>query len=101
MRMLLTIEGHEVHLAHTGKDAYAVAQRVRPHIAILDIGMPDLNGYEVARRIRHEAWGKPINLIAVTGWGQDADKRRSHVAGFDHHMTKPIDFDVLKRLLQS
>jgi len=101
MSMLLTHAGHEVHLAHTGAEAWAIAKRVRPEIGILDIGMPDLSGHDVAERIRHEAWGKNITLIALTGWGQDADKRRSLVAGFDHHLTKPIDFESLTRLLNA
>jgi CheY-like chemotaxis protein len=101
MRMLLELAGHEVHLAHTGAEALATAKRVRPDIAILDIGMPDLSGHAVAERIRHEAWGKDVILIALTGWGQDSDKRRSLAAGFDHHLTKPIDFEILKRLFDA
>jgi two-component system, chemotaxis family, CheB/CheR fusion protein len=99
LSMLLNISGHEVHLAHTGAEALATAKRVRPDIAILDIGMPDLTGYEVAERIRNEAWGKEMALIAVTGWGQDSDRRRALGAGFDHHLTKPIDPDRLKQLI--
>ena len=101
MRMLLELAGHEVHLAHSGAEALAIANRVRPDIGILDIGMPDLSGHDVAERIRHEAWGKDVTLIAVTGWGQDADKRRSLAAGFDHHLTKPIDFEILKRMFEA
>jgi two-component system CheB/CheR fusion protein len=101
MRMLLQLAGHEVHLAHTGAEALATAKRERPDIGILDIGMPDLTGYEVAERIRHEAWGKDITLIAITGWGQDADKRRAFAAGFDHHLTKPVDPDALGRLFDA
>lgn len=62
--------------------------------------MLDLTGYGLAERIRHEAWGKHITLIALTGWGQDADKRRARAAGFDHHLTKPVDPEILERLLQ-
>jgi CheY-like chemotaxis protein len=58
---------------------------------VIDIGMPDMNGYEVAERIRHEAWAQQITLIALTGWGQESDKRRAVVSGFDHHCTKPVD----------
>ena len=101
MSMLLGLSGHEVHLAHTGAEALALANRVRPDIGILDIGMPDLTGYEVAERIRHEAWGKDVTLIAVTGWGQDADRRRALAAGFDHHLTKPIDPEKLERLFDA
>jgi len=71
---------------------------VRPEVGIFDIGMPDLNGYELAERIRHEAWGGKMLLIAVTGWGQEADKRRALAAGFDHHLTKPIEPEQLERL---
>ena len=98
MSMLLKLSGHEVYLAHSGAEAFEVAQRKRPDIAVLDIGMPDLNGYEVAERIRHEAWGERIKLIAVTGWGQAEDKRRALAAGFNHHLTKPVDPSQLEAL---
>ena len=90
-----------MHVAHSGAEALEIANRVRPEIGILDIGMPDMNGYDVAERIRHEAWGKEIKLIAVTGWGQEADKRRALAAGFDHHLTKPIEFEKLKELIDN
>jgi CheY-like chemotaxis protein len=99
--MLLKLSGHEVHLAHTGADALEAAERVRPDIGIFDIGMPDLSGYEVAERIRHEAWGENITLIAVTGWGQESDKRRALAAGFDHHLTKPVDPEELELLFDA
>jgi CheY-like chemotaxis protein len=70
-------------------------------VALLDIGMPGLNGYEVARRVRHGPLGRSITLIAVTGWGQDRDKAQAHQAGFDHHFTKPVDPERLSRLLRS
>jgi two-component system CheB/CheR fusion protein len=101
MSMLLKLSGHEVHLAHTGADALRAAREIRPDIGIFDIGMPDLNGYEVAERIRHEAWGKRITLIAVTGWGQESDKRRALAAGFDHHLTKPVDPEKLELLFDT
>ncbi len=96
--MFLELDSHEVHIAYTGEEAFALAARMRPDIAILDIGMPDLNGYELARRIRHEAWGNNMLLIAVTGWGQESDKRQSRLAGFDHHLTKPVDPSQLTAL---
>jgi CheY-like chemotaxis protein/two-component sensor histidine kinase len=96
--MFLETLGHEVYLAHTGTEALEVAKRLRPDIGVLDIGMSDLSGYEVARRIRLEAWGDKVTLIAVTGWGQVDDKRRAQVAGFDHHLTKPIDPEQLEHL---
>ena len=94
--MLLNLSGHEVFLAHSGKDALTVAQEKRPDVAVLDIGMPDLSGYEVAERIRLEPWGEHITLIALTGWGQENDRRRAQAAG-DHHCTKPVDPDDLQR----
>ena len=99
--LLLEQSGHEVHLAHSGAQALALAKAVRPDIGVFDIGMPDLSGYELAERIRHEAWGGQITLIAVTGWGQESDKRRALAAGFDHHLTKPIDPDSLEALFIS
>lgn len=98
MGMLLEFGGHEVHLAFSGAAALEIAKRLKPDIVILDIGMPDLDGYEVAQRIRHEAWGEHVLLIAVTGWGQADDKRRAAAAGFDHHLTKPVDPVQLERL---
>jgi two-component system CheB/CheR fusion protein len=96
--MYLQLQGHEVHLAHTGAEALAVAAAVKPDVGVIDIGMPDMNGYEVAERIRHEAWGERIVLIALTGWGQESDKRRAIAAGFDHHCTKPVDPATLEPL---
>ena len=98
MSMLLQLSGHEVHVARNGAEALEVAKRVRPDVGVFDIGMPDLDGYQLAERIRHEAWGKAMTLIAVTGWGQEADKRRAISAGFDHHLTKPVDPDRLEAL---
>ncbi len=98
LSMLLKLSGHDVHLAHTGADAFERAKRLHPDIGVFDIGMPDFDGYELAERIRREAWGKKITLIAVTGWGQESDKRRALSAGFDHHLTKPIEPDQLERL---
>jgi two-component system, chemotaxis family, CheB/CheR fusion protein len=100
LSMLLKLSGHEVHVAHTGTEALQTAKQLRPDIGVLDIGMPDFDGYELAERIRREAWGQKITLIAVTGWGQESDKRRAHLAGFDHHLTKPIDPDQLERLFE-
>jgi CheY-like chemotaxis protein/two-component sensor histidine kinase len=101
LSMLLSLSGHEILLAHTGADALNVAKERRPDVAVLDIGMPDLSGYEVARRIRSQPWGQQIILIALTGWGQENDKRRAQAAGFDHHCTKPVDPDDLEQLFRS
>ncbi len=99
MRMLLTHADHDVYVAHSGAEALEFAKRLRPQIVVLDIGMHFMNGYEVAERIRGEAWGGNILLIAVTGWGQDGDKQRAKAAGFDFHLTKPIDPEALKNLI--
>jgi signal transduction histidine kinase/CheY-like chemotaxis protein len=100
LAMLLEIAGHEVRTAHDGQEALALAASFRPDLLLLDIGMPRLNGYEVAERIRQQPWGAAMRLIAVTGWGQDEDKRRSAEAGFDDHLTKPIDPAILPALLR-
>ena len=98
---LLELAGHQATVAHNGPDGLAAAGRLRPDVVVLDIGLPGMNGYEVARRIRAEPWGAPILLIALTGWGQPQDKREAEAAGFDHHVTKPFDIDALDGLLQS
>ena len=99
MAALLEMEGHVVHRASDGRQAVEIATAVRPQVAVLDIGMPTLNGYEVARRIRAEEWGRGMRLIALTGWGQAEDVARAHAAGFDHHVTKPVDLEALQRLV--
>jgi signal transduction histidine kinase len=96
---VLELVGHEVFSAANGSLALESAERHLPEIALLDIGMPVLDGYEVARRIRAQAWGKRITLVALTGWGQDSDRRRSQEAGFDSHLVKPLDLDKLSQLL--
>jgi len=99
LAMMLRLAGHEVHAAYDGHEAAEAAAWFRPDIALLDIGMPRLNGYETARRIREEPWGKRVLLVATTGWGQEEDRRRASEAGFDHHLTKPVDPAALERLL--
>ena len=99
LAMLLRISGFEVTVAHSGLAALDAVMQLRPKIAVLDIGMPGLNGYEVAQRIRRQAWGSRMTLIAVTGWGQEDDRRKSQAAGFDHHLTKPVDIKELEHLL--
>jgi signal transduction histidine kinase len=96
---LLQCDGHEVHTAGDGAEALEVAAQCRPNVVLLDIGMPKLDGYEVARRIRAEPWGKSAVLIALTGWGQDEDRRRSREVGFDSHLVKPLDPDALSSYL--
>ena len=97
--MLLELSGHDVFLAHDGVEALAVATAQRPDVALLDIGMPGKNGYEVAAALRREFWGGSMTLIAITGWGQEDAKRLAKAAGFDHHLTKPMDSVVLESLL--
>ncbi len=97
--MLLELSNHEVFLAHDGVTALALAAEKRPQVAMLDIGMPGMDGYQVAASIRAEPWGSAIKLIAITGWGQEDNKRTAHAAGFDHHLTKPMDSAVLDAIL--
>ncbi len=97
--LVLENAGHQVWRTFCGQEALAVALRERPEVLILDIGMPDMNGYEVAERVRAEPWGKHAALVAVTGWGQERDRQRARVAGFDHHLTKPVDPALLEALL--
>ena len=99
LAMMLRMGGNDVRTGRDGVEAVSIAQSFRPQVVLLDIGMPRMNGYEAARRIRSEPWGGEMMLIALTGWGQDEDKRRSLDAGFDHHLTKPPDPDVLDQLI--
>ena len=91
LALMLRLEGHEVHCASDGEEALLLAVQRKPEIVVLDVGMPKLDGCEVARRIRAESWGRDAVLVALTGWGQDADRRRSREAGFDMHLVKPVD----------
>jgi len=96
---VLRLRGHEVYSARNGVAALETAARHMPELALVDIGMPLVDGYEVARRIRAQEWGKAIKLVALTGWGQESDRRRSQEAGFDAHLVKPLDFHKLTALL--
>ena len=97
---LLRMTGYEVEVAYDGRQALAEAERFKPNIALLDIGMPEMTGYEVCRGIRLRPWGTDMIVIAQTGWGQDDDRRRTSDAGFDHHLVKPIDLGLLFNLLE-
>jgi PAS domain S-box-containing protein len=99
LALILNMSGYEVHLAVSGCEALATARRERPDAMFLDIGMPDMSGYEVAESVRREAWGEHTLLVAVTGWGQPNDKEKSKAAGFNHHLTKPVDLDHVEQLL--
>jgi PAS domain S-box-containing protein len=96
---LLELNGHETYTASDGVVALSVAARTHPDVVLLDIGLPHKNGYEVCREIRRETWGEDALIIAVTGWGQEQDRRQSRDAGFDGHLIKPIDFGALHSLL--
>jgi signal transduction histidine kinase/ActR/RegA family two-component response regulator len=99
LAMLFSMLGCEVASAHDGEQAVATARTFRPDLAVLDIGMPRLDGYEAARKIRGEFGGRDLTLVAMTGWGQEEDRRRAREAGFDDHLLKPVDLDRLQRLL--
>jgi signal transduction histidine kinase len=99
LAMLLRVEGHEVVIAHDGSAALAAFGGFAPDVVLLDIGMPGPNGYEVAQRIRQSRPDAEIKLVAITGWGQESDKERAFAAGFDHHLTKPVDPRQLSALL--
>jgi signal transduction histidine kinase/ActR/RegA family two-component response regulator/PAS domain-containing protein len=99
LTMLLELDGHEVREAHDGLEALEVAEAFRPDVILLDVGLPRLNGLDVCRRIRSQAWGEGMVLVALTGWSQNMDRRLSHEAGFDHHVVKPVEIDDLRALL--
>jgi signal transduction histidine kinase/ActR/RegA family two-component response regulator len=97
--MMLRMLGNDTRTAYDGEEAVAASAAFRPDVILLDIGLPKLNGYEACRRIREQSWAKGMVVIALTGWGQEEDVRRSHHAGFDYHMVKPVDLEALMGLL--
>jgi CheY-like chemotaxis protein len=99
LAVMLRLLGHEVHVAYDAAEAIRAAAELRPELVMLDLGLPNVSGYQLARQIRKEAWGGSVRLIAVTGWGSEMDKRRAEEAGFDQHLLKPIDFETLRRIL--
>ena len=101
LAMMLKLMGNDTRTAHDGLEALDIAAVYHPDLILLDIGMPRLNGYETAKRIREQAWGQSVRLVALTGWGQDNDRRKSEEVGFDSHMVKPIAPESLKQLLAS
>jgi PAS domain S-box-containing protein len=101
LALLLELNGHITFTAINGLTGLSVAEEFYPDVILLDIGLPDINGYEVARRIRQQPWGKKITLIAITGWGQHKDKELAKRSGFNHHLTKPVKFQSLHCLIQS
>ncbi|HKS08156.1 MAG TPA: PAS domain S-box protein, partial [Pyrinomonadaceae bacterium] len=99
LAMLLEITNNQTYQAHDGLEALAAIEKYRPEVVLLDIGLPTLDGHEVCRRVREQPWGKDIVIIALTGWGQEDDRRKSQEAGFNGHLVKPIDYEKLLELL--
>ena len=99
LSMLLELTGHQTQLAFDGVEAVEAANNFRPDVILMDLGMPKLNGFEAARRVRQQPWSKGMVLVALTGWGQDEDRNRTAEAGFDGHLVKPVEFDTLTKLL--
>jgi two-component system CheB/CheR fusion protein len=97
--LLLGFDGHDVRVAYTGRQALELAREFQPDVAILDLGLPDVSGYDVASQMRREPALAGIRLIALSGWGQDEHQQRARDAGFDHHLIKPADPDKLQALL--
>jgi len=98
LAMLLQVRGDEVRVCYDGQEAIEADGQFKPEVVLLDIGMPRLSGYDVARRIR-DARGDDVLIIAITGWGQDEDRARAREAGFNFHFTKPVDFEMLLDLI--
>jgi CheY-like chemotaxis protein len=92
--------GHDVEVTFSGDEALVAAERFRPHVVLMDIGLPGLDGCQTATAMRSTPWGGAVTLIALSGWARDADRRRALDAGFDRHYTKPIEPDVLEALLR-
>jgi CheY-like chemotaxis protein len=101
LAMLLRLDGHEVEAAYGGVEAIETVQRWRPQLVFLDIGLPEMDGYEVARRLRRHDSATPLRLIALTGYGQQEDVDRSYAAGFDDHLVKPVSPKALEAILAS
>jgi CheY-like chemotaxis protein len=99
--LLLQSQGHEVHITYDGAAALIKAEALRPDLVLLDIGMPLMSGLDIARGIRAQPWGQNICLIAITAWGTEQDKQRSMAAGFNRHLTKPVDLDSLMSILNN
>lgn len=97
--MLLRLQDHEVQVAYDGLGALKTVDAFQPGVVLLDIGLPRMNGYEVAREIRQQAAGESVLLVALTGYGQDEDRQRSTAAGFNAHLVKPVDLQVLDQIL--
>jgi len=101
LSMLLRLMGHTVWTAQDGAEAFALAEVHRPEVLLLDLGMPRMDGYEACRRIREQPWGREMLIVAVTGWGQKEDRRRTEEAGFDHHVVKPVEPAALLHIIEN
>jgi CheY-like chemotaxis protein len=99
LAMMLQLLGNEVRVARDGLDAVGLAERFRPQVILMDLGMPNLDGYEATRRIREQPWGAEVVIVALTGWGQEADRVKSKAAGCDAHLVKPVDLPDLEKIL--
>ena len=99
LAMLMEITNNKTYMAHDGEEAVEAIEKHRPEVVLLDIGLPKLDGHEVCRRVRKQPWGKDIVMIALTGWGQEDDRRKSEEAGFNGHLVKPVDYEKLLDLL--
>jgi CheY-like chemotaxis protein len=99
LAILMKLAGHEVRMAFDGLEAVRAAETFRPHIVFLDLGLPKLGGGEAARQIRQQPWSKGMILVAVTGWGQDGDRRKSREVGFDEHLVKPAKLEDLTKII--
>jgi CheY-like chemotaxis protein len=98
---LLRLFGHEVHVALDGEQALEIASTMHPQVVLLDLGMPRMDGYELAQRVRQHPQGRHVTLAALTGWGHERDRQRSREVGIDHHLVNPVDLEVLRQLLAS
>lgn len=100
LALLLELMGHTTRTAHDGPAALEAAAAFEPDIVLLDIGLPRMNGYEVCRKLREEPWGRSAFVVALTGWGQAEDQRNASEAGFDRHLVKPVEEEVLQKVLR-
>ena len=98
---LLSLGGHETHTANDGEHAISEAAKLRPDVILLDIGLPRLDGYDTCRRIREQPWGRDMVIVALTGWGEEEDRRQATQAGFDGHLVKPVDHNALNAIMAS
>jgi CheY-like chemotaxis protein len=100
-RERLELRGHVARAVYGGEAAIEAGAELRPQVVLLDLGMPEVDGFETARRLRAEPWGRELALVALTGWGQDSDRSKTREAGFDHHLVKPVNLRSLEALLET